>query len=145
MGLMIVFQLNDIVRALENIALNVKSGGVIVFDYNFTTYNEPREVTVRARGRTYKALMKWEDVKPLEGGVFYRYRIEVVDEKGNVVGVEDTGYPVYSKETLMEAIKESGLELIEVRWARWNPEKYMYVLTDKEADSAFITLRKPLY
>jgi hypothetical protein len=87
--------------------------------------------------------MRWEDVKPIEGGVYYRYRVEVVDEGGRVVGVEDTGYPVYTKESLFKAIERAGLELVEVIWARWNPEKYMYELARREADSAFIVLRNP--
>lgn len=143
MGLLIVMDLDGIVRALPNMASNVKRDGVLVFDYNFTTYNEPREVSVRARGRTYKALMRWEDVKPIEGGVYYRYRVEVVDEGGRVVGVEDTGYPVYTKESLFKAIERAGLEIVEVIWARWNPEKYVYELARREADSAFIVLRNP--
>ncbi len=143
LGLIIVMDLDSIARALANMASNVKGGGVIVFDYNFTTYNEPREVVVRVRGRTYKALMRWEDVKPIEGGVYYRYRVEVVDENGRIVGVEDTGYPVYTKESIMNVIKRVGLEILEIKWAKWDPEKYMYRPARGEADSAFIVLRNP--
>ena len=143
MGLLIILDLDGIARALSNMASNVRRNGVLVFDYNFTTYNEPREVTVRARGKTYKALMRWEDVRPIEGGVYYRYRVEVVGEDGRVVGVEDTGYPVYTKESLFKAVERAGLELVEIIWARWDPEKYMYELAREEADSAFIVLRNP--
>lgn len=143
MGLLIIFDYRSIVRALRNMASNVKSGGILVFDYNFTTYNEPREVVVRARGRVYRSIMRWEDVEPIDGGVMYRYKIEVLDEKGNLVGVEDTGYPVYSRETLLKAIEEAGLELVELRWATWDPERYMYKFLSREADSAFLALRVP--
>jgi len=143
LGLLILMDSGKMVRALNNMALNVRNGGVLVFDYNFTTYNEPREVTVRARGKTFKALMRWEDVKPVEGGIYYRYRVEVVDEDGRVVGVEDTGYPVYTREAVMKVIGEAGLELVDVKWVRWNPEKYVYEPAEGEADSAFIVLRKP--
>jgi len=143
MGLLIVLSLADIPRALENMASNVRRGGVLVFDYNFTTYNEPREVTVKVRGRVYKALLKWDSVEPIEGGVFYRYRIEVVDDRGGIVGVEDTGYPVYSKEAILNAIRKTGLEVADIIWARWDPVKYMYRPSKRESDSAFIVLRKP--
>jgi len=131
------------VRALRNMALNIRSGGVLVVDYNFTTYNEPKEAAVKVRGKTYRAILRWEDVRPIEGGVMYRYRVDVVDEHGNVVGVEDTGYPIYDKEVLFKTLRNSGLERSEVIWVNWDPNKYMYVFTPGEPDSAFIVLRKP--
>jgi len=142
-GLIAVFKLQDMVRALRNMALNIRSGGVLVVDYNFTTYNEPKETAVKVRGRTYRAILRWEDVRPIEGGVMYRYRVDIVDEHGNVVGVEDTGYPIYDKEVFFKALRNSGLEISEVIWVNWDPNKYMYVFTPGEPDSAFIVLRKP--
>jgi hypothetical protein len=40
-------------------------------------------------------------------------------------------------------VERAGLELVEIIWARWDPEKYMYELARGEADSAFIVLRNP--
>lgn len=142
-GLIIIFTYQDIVKALENVKKLIAEGGIFTFDYNFTTYNEPREVNVKARGRSYRALLKKEIVEPIEGGILYKYRIEVVDDKGEIVGVEDTEYPIYNKEVIMKAIRESGWDIETIIWAKWDPIKYLYTLSKSEADSAFIVLRKP--
>ncbi|MFN4046043.1 MAG: class I SAM-dependent methyltransferase [Acidilobaceae archaeon] len=142
-GLMIIFTYQDIVRALENVKKLIVEGGVFVFDYNFTTYDEPREVNAKVRGRNYRALIKKEIIEPIEGGVLYKYRMEVIDGEGKIVGIEDTEYPIYNKEVLMKAIRESGWDIETIIWAKWDPIKYLYTLSKNEADSAFIVLRKP--
>ncbi|MEM0366825.1 MAG: class I SAM-dependent methyltransferase [Acidilobaceae archaeon] len=141
MGLIIVFNYEQIIRALHNIG-ELLGKGIFIFDYNFTIYNEPREKIVRIRGREYRAIMMKEEIEPIEGGVLYKYRIDILDDKGNLVGVEDTEYPVYDKETIFKAIKEAGLKIEEIHWAKWDPIKYKYRLSKKEADSAFIAVRK---
>ncbi len=141
LGLMIIFTYRDMVKALKNVKKLIVEGGPFVFDYNFTTYNEPREVNVKVRGRNYRALLKRETVEPIVGGVLYKYRIEVVDDEGNIVGVEDTAYPVYNKEVIMSAIRESGWKIETIIWAKWDPIKYLYTLSKHEADSAFIVLK----
>ncbi|MDM7275271.1 MAG: class I SAM-dependent methyltransferase [Thermoprotei archaeon] len=143
MGLIIILTYRDMVKALGNIKRLIVEGGPFVFDYNFTTYNEPREVNVKVRGRNYRALLKRDTVEPVAGGVIYKYRIEVVDNEGNIVGVEDAAYPVYNKEVIMNAIRDSSWDTETIIWAKWNPTKYLYTLSKHESDSAFIVLRKP--
>jgi len=143
LGLIIVFKLPDMVRAVKNMARNIKSGGILVFDYNFTTYNEPKVREVVIGGRKYRAVLVREELTPIESGLMYRYKLEVYDEKGNLIGVEESGYPLYSREVVFKALEESGLIIEEVIPASWIPENYVYELNPPNPDSAFIVLRKP--
>ncbi|MCS7107418.1 MAG: class I SAM-dependent methyltransferase [Acidilobaceae archaeon] len=140
-GVFIVMEYVDIKRAFRNVA-ELTGGRPFMFDYNFVVHGEPKEVFVRSRGRTYRALLKREEVKEIEGGFRYDYRVEVLDEENRVLGVEDTGYPVYKKERILEALEDAGLEVLETIWASWDREKYMYRFSEKEGDSAFFVVRR---
>ncbi|MEN2999135.1 MAG: class I SAM-dependent methyltransferase [Acidilobaceae archaeon] len=140
MGVFIVMEYKDIKRAFRNVA-DLVGRRPFLFDYNFVVHGEPKEVVVRSRGREFRAVLRREEVREVEGGYRYDYRVEVLDEEGKVIGVEDTGYPVHRKERIFEALEDAGLEVMKIIWASWNREKYMYELTEKEGDSAFILVR----
>lgn len=134
-----IFKYDDMVKALKNIG-KIIGDGIFVADYNFTLYNEPREMRVKVKGKTYRAVLDEEKVEPIEGGVFYKYRVKILDNCGKVVGVEEDSYPVYRKELVFDAIKEAGFKVLEILWATWDPVSYMYKLVSKESDSAFIVM-----
>ncbi|MCX8195839.1 MAG: hypothetical protein N3F67_02000 [Acidilobaceae archaeon] len=141
-GLFIVLEYKDLLKAFENLG-ELMGKRPLLFDYNFIVHPEPKVREVRLRGRKYIALVRREEVIPIDGGFRYNYRIEVMDESGSVVGVEDTGYPVYSKEKVFEAIRRAGLEIAEIMWASWDSEKNEYKFTRKK-DSAFIVVRRAI-
>lgn len=141
---LIIFKYEDMIRVLEKIG-KIVGNGVFVVDYNFMVYDEPDEMVVNVNGRTYRAVLEGDNVKPIDKGVFYEYRIKVIDDRGNVLGVEEASYPVYSKETVFKAIEEAGFEVADIFWAKWDPNNYLYEFTKEEADSAFMVLRKAVH
>ncbi|MEM0045505.1 MAG: hypothetical protein QXH02_01490 [Desulfurococcaceae archaeon] len=136
-----IFKYNDMVKALKNIG-RIVGNRVFVADYNFTLYNEPREVRIKIKGETYRALLDEERAEPIEGGVLYKYRVKVLDSRGKIIGIEEDSYPVYRKEIVFDAIEEAGFKVLEVRWATWDPVDYMYKLVNRESDSAFIVMSR---
>jgi len=141
-GLVIIFDKDKIPLVLKNMLSNIKKGGILVFDYNFTTLNEPPVRTCRVNGRKYTAILKYEHSEVINGGWRYRYRIEVYDENNNLVGVEDTGYPVLSFETFMDLINKNGFKIVDIIKAHWNPDRYVYEFNSDNFDSAFIVIEK---
>jgi len=141
---LIIFKYEDMVNILKKIG-NIIGNGVFIADYNFTVYDEPDEMIVNANGRTYRAILEEYHVKSIDKGVFYEYRIKVIDDQGRISGIEEASYPVYSKEVVFNAIERAGFEISEIIWAKWNPNKYLYEFTEKEADSAFMVLRKSFH
>lgn len=136
-----IFGYGDMVKALKNIR-NIAGGGIVVLDYNFAVYNEPREMRTRMGGVEYKAILERECVKPTDGGVIYEYRVKVVDAQGRVVGTEKSSYPVYSKDVVLRAIREAGFKVVDMVWVTWDPVEYMYKPASSESDSAFMVLTK---
>lgn len=126
MGLIIIFRYRDIVRVLKNVGENLRDEGVFVFDYNFGIYDEPGSVVVRIDGKTYSAVLKKNQYRKVDGGVLYEYRVEVIDDRGNIVGVEDTSYPIYDRDTISRAIEEAGFKVDRVIPLRWDPNEYRY-------------------
>lgn len=143
MGLIILFPFEDMVRALRNIGGSIRRGGVFIFDYNFAAYQDTEQVVVRVNGRSYRAVLKKNIYRKVDGMMLYEYRVEVFDDKMRLVGVEDTSYPVYPRETVLKAVEMAGYELSEIFWASWDPVEYIYRPSEEEADSAFIVARKP--
>lgn len=144
---LIIFKYEDLITVLKKIG-NMIDNGVFIADYNFTLYDEPDEMVISANGRTYRAVLEGDSIKPIDKGILYEYRVKVVDDQGRILGVEEASYPVYSKEVIFNAIKEAGFEVAEIIWAKWNQNNYVYEFTEKdekEADSAFIVLRKAIY
>lgn len=136
-----IFEYGDMVKALKNIGRIVGSG-IVVLDYNFAVYGEPREMRARVRGVEYRAILEKESVKPTDGGAVYGYRIKVVDAQDRVVGIEESSYPVYSKDVVLRAIREAGLKVVDMLWVTWDPVEYAYRPSSSESDSAFIVLAK---
>lgn len=141
MSFLTIFEYDDMVRALKNIR-NIVDSGIVVLDYNFAVFSEPREMRVRIGGSEYRAMLEWESVRPTDGGVIYEYRVKVVDARGRVVGTEESSYPVYSKDVALRAIRKAGLKVVDIVWVTWDPIEYMYRPESSESDSAFIVLAK---
>lgn len=140
MGLLVVLSDEDIRRALKNIR-DALRGGIFVFDYNFVVHGEPRKREVKLAGRRYVATLVKEEIERRGEGVAYRYRIEVRDESGRLVGVEDSSYTIYDQRVLFEAIKEAGLEIVSLRWLSWDRDRYEYSLRGKRGDSVIIAVK----
>ncbi|MEM0044412.1 MAG: hypothetical protein QXJ51_06050 [Sulfolobales archaeon] len=144
MATMILFDREKMIKALRNIWENLRIGGVFIFDYNFSTYEEPEKVDVRFDGEIYSALLRKSIYRKIDGGFFYEYRVEVVNSRGELVGVEDASYPIYGKEEIFRILDKTDFEIDEVVWASWDPRKYMYKILSSEddADSMFISAKK---
>lgn len=143
MGFIIIFKYRDIVRVLRTIGENLRDDGVFVFDYNFGIYDEPERVVVRINGKTYSAVLRKNQYRQTNGGLLYEYRVEVIDERGNVIGIEDTSYPIYDRETISRAIDEAGFDVDLIVPLRWDPIEYRYRYAKGwEGDSALYVIKK---
>ncbi|MEZ0289677.1 MAG: class I SAM-dependent methyltransferase [Sulfolobales archaeon] len=144
MATIIVFRYDDIIRVLRNIRENLRDRGVFIFDYNFTVHEEPERIDFRIDGDIYSALLKKNVYKEFNGGVLYEYRVEVVNSRGEIVGVEDTFYPIYGKEKIFRAVEEADYDIDEIIWLNWDPIRYTYRLASSQetADSALISIMK---
>jgi SAM-dependent methyltransferase len=143
MGLIIIFKYRDIVRVLKNIGENLRDDGVFIFDYNFGIYEEPERVIVRIDGKIYSAVLRRNQYQQVDGGLLYEYRVEVIDDKGNVVGVEDTSYSIYDRDTISRAIEEAGFVVDRIIALKWDPNEYRYRYAKKgEGDSNVYVIKK---
>lgn len=139
-GVITLFRYSDIVRILRNIGENLSRDGVFIFDYNFTQYIDPERVEVRMNGRRYIALLESNRYTPLDSGLLYEYRVRVIDESGRTIGIEEASYPIYPRETIFKAIEEAGYRVVDIIWARWDPNRYIYIPSKTVADSAFMAI-----
>ena len=138
-GVITLFSYDDIVRILRNIG-DVIGNGIFVFDYNFTSYTDPERVEVKINGKRYTAILEDSIYKPINGGLIYKYRVRVVNEKGNTVGIEEASYPIYSREKIFGAIEEAGYRVKDTVWVSWDPLEYIYRVESERPDSAFIAV-----
>ncbi len=142
LGVITLFEYGDIVRILRNIGNNIARGGILIFDYNFALYRDPEKVEIRVNGKRYTAILEKSVYKPLDGGIVYEYVVRVIDENRRVVGVEEASYPIYPRDKIFRAIEEAGYTIHEIMWVSWDPIEYIYKPVDKDADSAFIAIKK---
>jgi SAM-dependent methyltransferase len=142
-GLIIIFRLNDIIKVLRNIRENLREKGLFIFDYNYGIYDEPEKIDVRIDGRVYHVYLRKSLYKEYNGSLVYEYRVEVENDRGEIIGVEDTSYPIYSEDKILYAINEAGFEIDEMIYLRWDPFKYSYEYADAyNRDSIIYVLRK---
>lgn len=140
-NLLTIFNYNDIVKVLENMGKLVGKG-LLVFDYNFKLYSEPRVKIIRLNNRVFRVVLEEERVESNENASIYNYRIKVFNQSGRVIGFEEGSYIVYDKTTLIRAVEEAGYRLVDIVWTKWDPVHYLYHVVNNESDSAFLVLKK---